>query len=175
MLYCTNDMCPVKIHWHIKLNYQEYWRVKITITNRDITRNYTLWNMAAMHPNFQNFTEAFSFSYKPLNPYGVNAINNSAIFWGVKFYNDMLMSAGPDGNVQSEILFRKNPDFTLANGWGFPQHILFNGDECVLPAPDQYPTLPSSSSSLRVAITTLVSVLICTVAFPLVLELAEFF
>lgn len=164
MLFCTNDMCPVKIHWHIKLNYQEYWRVKITITNRDITRNYTLWNLVAQHPNFQNFTEAFSFSYRPLNPYGLLAVNNSAIFWGVKFYNDMLMQAGPDGNVQSEILFRKDSAFTLANGWGFPTHVLFNGDECVLPPLDQYPTLPSSSSSLRVAITTLVSLLIFTVA-----------
>jgi hypothetical protein len=167
MLFCTNDMCPVKVHWHIKLNYQEYWRVKITITNRDITRNYTLWNLVVMHPNFQNFTEAFSFSYKPLNPFGLHAVNNSAIFWGVKFYNDMLMQAGPDGNVQSEILFRKDNLFSLANGWGFPQHVLFNGDECVLPRLDQYPTLPSSSSSLRVAITTLVSMLIFTVAFLL--------
>ncbi len=70
MLFCTQDMCPVKIHWHIKLNYQDYWRVKITITNRDLSRNYTLWNMVAQHPNFENFTEAFSFSYKALNPYG---------------------------------------------------------------------------------------------------------
>lgn len=167
MLFCTNDMCPVKIHWHIKLNYQEYWRVKITITNRDITRNYTLWNLVAQHPNFQNFTESFSFSYKPLNPYGVTAVNDSAIFWGVKYYNDMLMQAGPDGNVQSEILFKKDSRFTLANGWGFPQHILFNGDECVLPSPDQYPTLPSSSSSLSVAMTTLISMLFFTVAFVL--------
>lgn len=72
MLFCTNDMCPVKIHWHVKLNYQEYWRVKITITNRDISRNYTLWNLVAQHPNFANFTESFSFSYKPLNPYSAS-------------------------------------------------------------------------------------------------------
>lgn len=70
MLYCTQDMCPVKIHWHVKVNYQEYWRVKLTITNRDLSRNFSLWNMVAQHPNFRNFTEAFSFSYKPLNPYG---------------------------------------------------------------------------------------------------------
>ena len=73
MLFCTNDMCPIKVHWHIKLNYQEYWRVKLTITNRDISRNYTLWNLVAQHPNFQNFTESFSFSYRPLNGYGPTA------------------------------------------------------------------------------------------------------
>ncbi|KAG0597729.1 hypothetical protein M758_12G016900 [Ceratodon purpureus] len=168
MLFCTNDMCPIKIHWHIKLNYQEYWRVKITITNRDISRNYTLWNLVAQHPNFQNFTESFSFSYRPLNGYGPTAtVNNSAIFWGVKFYNDMLMQAGPNGNVQSEILFRKDSSFTLNNGWGFPSHLLFNGDECAMPTADQYPTLPSSSSGLRVAMTTLVSMLVFSVAFLL--------
>jgi hypothetical protein len=167
MLFCTNDMCPIKVHWHIKLNYQEYWRVKLTITNRDISRNYTLWNLVAQHPNFQNFTESFSFSYRPLNGYGPTATNDSAIFWGVKFYNDMLMQAGPNGNVQSEILFRKDSSFTLANGWGFPSHILFNGDECAMPTPDQYPTLPSSSSGLRVAMTSLVSILMFSVAFLL--------
>lgn len=162
MLYCTNDMCPVKIHWHIKLNYQEYWRVKITITNRDISRNYTLWNLVARHPNFKNFTESFSFSYKPLTAYGPT--NDTAIFWGVKYYNDMLMQAGPSGNVQSEILFRKDSAFTLANGWGFPSHVLFNGDHCVLPHADHYPTLPSSSSTLRAATTTIALLVLFAVA-----------
>jgi hypothetical protein len=151
MLFCTQDMCPVKIHWHIKLNYQDYWRVKITITNRDLSRNYTLWNMVAQHPNFENFTEAFSFSYKALNPYG-DSSNNTALFWGVKYYNDMLMQGGPDGNVQSEILFRKDSSFTLANGWAFPHKILFNGDECVLPGPDQYPSLPNGTTIPRVGV-----------------------
>ena len=69
-LYCTKDMCPVKIHWHVKTNYQEYWRVKVTITNRDFSRNFSQWTLTLQHPNFDNFTEAFSFNYKALNPYG---------------------------------------------------------------------------------------------------------
>jgi hypothetical protein len=44
--------------------------VKLTVTNRDFSKNFTDWNVVAQHPNFDNFTEAFSFSYKPLNPYG---------------------------------------------------------------------------------------------------------
>ncbi|KAK9906215.1 hypothetical protein M0R45_002715 [Rubus argutus] len=24
---CTRHMCPVRVHWHIKLNYKDYWRV----------------------------------------------------------------------------------------------------------------------------------------------------
>lgn len=71
ILYCTRDMCPVKIHWHIKTNYKEYWRVKVTITNRDFSRNFTQWTLTLQHPNFDNFTEAFSFNYKGLNPYGI--------------------------------------------------------------------------------------------------------
>lgn len=71
LLYCTRDMCPVKVHWHVKTNYKEYWRVKVTITNRDFSRNFTNWNLVAQHPNFNNFTEAFSFNYSALNPYGI--------------------------------------------------------------------------------------------------------
>lgn len=26
---CTNHMYAIRIHWHVKLNYKEYWRVKI--------------------------------------------------------------------------------------------------------------------------------------------------
>ncbi len=70
VLYCTQLMCPVKIHWHVYINYEEYWRVKLTVTNRDFSKNFTDKNVVAQHPNFDNFTEAFSFSYKPLNPYG---------------------------------------------------------------------------------------------------------
>ncbi|KAG6581732.1 COBRA-like protein 1, partial [Cucurbita argyrosperma subsp. sororia] len=45
------------------------------------------------NPNFDNLTQIFSFNYKSINPYGT--INDTAILWGVKFYNDLLMQAGP--------------------------------------------------------------------------------
>ncbi|CAK9234045.1 unnamed protein product [Sphagnum troendelagicum] len=144
VLYCTQDMCPVKIHWHVYINYEEYWRVKLTVTNRDFSKNFTDWNVVAQHPNFDNFTEAFSFSYKPLNPYG-SYTNDTAMFWGLPYYNQMLLQAGPEGNVQSDLLFGKDAKFTLSNGWAFPSRIYFNGDDCVLPEPQSFPTLPSSS------------------------------
>lgn len=72
--------------------------------------------------------------------------DDSAMFWGVKYYNEYLLQAGPDGNVQSDLLFQKNPDFTLKNGWAFPERVYFNGDICVLPAPQDFPSLPSGSS-----------------------------
>lgn len=62
-------MCPIRVHWHVKQNYKEYWRVKVTITNFNYRMNYTLWNLVIQHPNFDNLTQIFSFNYKPLNPY----------------------------------------------------------------------------------------------------------
>lgn len=87
------------------------------------------------------------------------------MLWGVKFYNDLLTQAGPLGNVQSELLFRKDAStFTFEKGWAFPRRIYFNGDNCVMPPPDAYPWLPNSSpkqviSILHPAITIFVSLL----------------
>lgn len=164
-LICTQDMCPVRIHWHVKQNYQSYWRVKVTITNRNYAWNYSQWNIVAQHPNFRNLTEVFSFSYKGLAPYG-DTINNTAMFWGIKYYNDLLMAAGDDGNVQSELLFEKDPtSFSFSEGWAFPQRLYFNGDSCALPAPDAYPTLPNGGSSLKLHRTIIALVSMVVLAF----------
>ncbi|KAI3416891.1 COBRA-like protein [Psidium guajava] len=152
LLQCTSHMCPVRVHWHVKLNYKEYWRVKITITNFNYRMNFTQWNLVVQHPNFDNLTQIFSFNYKPLTPYA--GLNDTAMLWGVRYYNDLLMEAGPFGNVQSELLFRKDKSsFTLDKGWAFPRRIYFNGDDCVMPPPDAYPWLPNSSQ--RSVISTL--------------------
>ncbi|MED6132700.1 COBRA-like protein 1 [Stylosanthes scabra] len=99
------------------------------------------------HPNFDNVTQVFSFNYKPLTPY--EGLNDTGMLWGVKFYNDLLVSAGAIGNVQSELLFRKDKSsFTFDKGWAFPRRIYFNGDNCVMPPPDAYPWLPNASSRL---------------------------
>ncbi|KAK1643978.1 hypothetical protein QYE76_061783 [Lolium multiflorum] len=139
LVQCTPHMCPIKIHWHVKLNYKDYWRVKVTITNLNYRMNYSDWNLVAQHPNFDSTTKVFSFNYKPLTPYG-DGINDTAIFWGRKFYNDVLKQAGPLGNAQSEVLMRKDSEtFTLDKGWAFPRRVYFNGDSCVMPSPDSYP------------------------------------
>ncbi|XP_024182103.2 protein COBRA [Rosa chinensis] len=143
LVRCTSHMCPIRVHWHVKLNYKEYWRVKVTITNFDYRRNYSDWNLVAQHPNFDNLTQIFSFNAKSLTPYGT--INDTVMLWGTKFYNDMLVQSGPLGNVQSEMLFRKNPaTFTFDKGWAFPRRIYFNGDTCVMPPPDAFPHLPNA-------------------------------
>jgi hypothetical protein len=82
------------------------------------------------------------------------------MLWGVKFYNDLLMQAGRSGNVQSELLFRKDKStFTFDKGWAFPRRIYFNGDNCVMPPPDAYPWLPNAGSR------QLTSLLILMIAF----------
>lgn len=154
LLQCTHHMCPVRVHWHVKLNYKEYWRVKITVTNFNYRVNYTQWTLVAQHPNLNNVTQVFSFDYKPLVPY--QSINDTGMFYGMKFYNDLLMEAGTAGNVQSEVLLQKDSNtFTLKQGWAFPRKVYFNGDECMLPPPDTYPYLPNIAHQNLVAFSTL--------------------
>ncbi|KAJ9677242.1 hypothetical protein PVL29_022313 [Vitis rotundifolia] len=165
LLQCTQHNCPIRVHWHVKVNYQEYWRVKITITNFNYRMNYTQWTLVAQHPNLNNITQVFSFAYKPLIPY--TSINDSGMFYGIKFYNDVLMEDGPDGNVQSEMILQKDKNtFTLKEGWAFPQRIYFNGDECMMPLPDSYPLLAGSAPANQIALSTLASlVLLILLAF----------
>lgn len=80
------------------------------------------------------------------------------MFYGMKFFNDQLMEAGPFGNVQSEVLLQKDKNtFTLKQGWAFPRRVYFNGDECELPPPDAYPYLPNSAQQNLFAVSTLIS------------------
>ncbi|XP_022715928.1 COBRA-like protein 4 [Durio zibethinus] len=156
---CTNHMCPIRVHWHVKLNYQAYWRVKMTVTNFNYQMNYTQWTLVAQHPNLNNITQVFSFDYKPLIPY--QSLNDTGMFYGLKFYNDVLMEAGPDGNVQSELILQKGMNtFTFKQGWAFPRKIYFNGDECKMPAPDEYPYLPNSAKSNLISSFTMATFMI---------------
>ncbi|KAF5180874.1 Cobra-like protein [Thalictrum thalictroides] len=166
LVQCTSHMCPIRVHWHVKLNYKDYWRVKISITNFNYRQNYTQWNLVVQHPNLDNLTKIFSFNYKSLMPYA--SINDTAMLWGVKFYNDLLMQAGPLGNVQSEFLFRKDKDtFTFDKGWAFPRRIYFNGDNCVMPPPDAYPWLPNASPRPVISLLCLIMPFLASLAFML--------
>ncbi|PWA90779.1 COBRA-like protein 5 [Artemisia annua] len=76
-----------------------------------------------------------SFDYKPLVPY--TSINDTAMFYGMKFYNDLLMEARPFGNVKSKVLMQKDKNtFTFKQRWAFPRKVYFNGEECMLPPPE---------------------------------------
>lgn len=68
------------------------------------------------------------------------------MFWGIKYYNDVLLTSGDTANVQTEMLLDKDPgNFTFREGWAFPRKVSFNGDECVMPSPDNYPRLPNTA------------------------------
>jgi hypothetical protein len=69
--------------------------------------------------------------------------DDTAMFWGVKSYNDVLMQDGKLGTVHSELLLRKDSQtFIFEKGRAFPRRVYFNGDNCVMPAPENYPSLP---------------------------------
>lgn len=168
----------------------------MSIINFNYLVNYTQWTLVAQHPNLNNVTQVFSFAYKPLVPYKsmskshrrkfcccslhflwennlqqyhltvISSTDDTGMFYGLKFFNDVIMEAGPDGNVQSEMILQKDAyTFTLSEGWAFPRKIYFNGEECMMPSPDQYPHLlnsapanlfPTSSRAALLAICLLV-------------------
>ncbi|XP_066346766.1 COBRA-like protein 7 [Miscanthus floridulus] len=144
IVWCSEHMCPIRVHWHVKVNYRQYWRVKVTVSNYNLVKNYSDWNLMLQHPNLRSLTQLFSFNYKPLVEYG--SFNDTGMFWGLRFYNEMLLQ---DGNVQTEMILEKESDFTYSGGWAFPRRVYFNGHECVMPPADQYPRLPNGASALR--------------------------
>lgn len=92
--------------------------------------------------------------------------DDTAMFYGMKFYNDLLMEAGESGNVQTEILLKKDKDeFTFKQGWAFPRKIYFNGDECMLPPPDAYPILPNSAYQILTPFSRFAAFLLLIIAF----------
>uniref|UniRef100_A0A7N0TXL0 COBRA C-terminal domain-containing protein n=1 Tax=Kalanchoe fedtschenkoi TaxID=63787 RepID=A0A7N0TXL0_KALFE len=141
LVRCSRHMCPIRVHWHVKLSYREYWRVKITIENLNFAKNYSDWNLVVVHPNLRSLAQVFSFEYRPLIQYP--EFNDTGMFYGLKYYNDMLLQSGANGSVQTEMLLHKDPGiFSFADGWAFPRKISFNGVDCVMPSPDEFPELP---------------------------------
>uniref|UniRef100_A0A0D3HF83 COBRA-like protein n=1 Tax=Oryza barthii TaxID=65489 RepID=A0A0D3HF83_9ORYZ len=140
LLQCTSHMCPVKINWHLMLKDKEHYRVKITVTNLNYRMNFTEWNLVVQYHPILDITQISGFNYKSIQ---VGKINDTTMLWGVKPYYDLLMQAGPLGNVQGELIVRK--DFRASSttnnnkGRAFPVRVYFNGDNCVMPPPDAYP------------------------------------
>ncbi|KAJ0104767.1 hypothetical protein Patl1_18934 [Pistacia atlantica] len=144
-------MCPIKVDWHVKNNSKEYWRVQISITNFNYRFNYTQWTLAVQHPNLNNVTKVFSFVYKPVRlPY--KSTIDTGLFYGIKSYNNVLKEAGADGQVHSDLILGKDiKTFTFKHGWAFPRRLYFNGDECLMPSPADYPQLPNSTHANSIA------------------------
>lgn len=74
LVQCTDHMCPLRVHWHIKKNYRNYWRVKLTISNYNLGKNYSNWNVVVQHPGFSQQSTVFSFNNTVLPTVGVPGI-----------------------------------------------------------------------------------------------------
>ncbi|CAI9765311.1 unnamed protein product [Fraxinus pennsylvanica] len=69
------------------------------------------------------------------------------VFNGIQFYNEMLLQAGANGNLQTEILRHKDTGiFSFREGWAFPKKISINGEQCVLPSPQDHSRLLNAAS-----------------------------
>lgn len=68
---CTNHMCPLRVHWHVKNNYRDYWRVKLTISNYNYNRSYSDWNVLIQHPGFSKPALTYSFNSTLLPTAGI--------------------------------------------------------------------------------------------------------
>ncbi|KAK6916674.1 COBRA, plant [Dillenia turbinata] len=150
MVKCTDHMCPVRVHWHVKNNYKGQWRVKLTISNYHYWRNFSDWNVLVQHPGFGQSSIVYSFNSTVLST--ASYADEVALFWGLPNYNDALLRADDKqlGSVTTEILINKDlHSFTLRNGWAFPRRIYFNGENCEMPLPDTFPMLPNGSYSRK--------------------------
>ncbi|CAL1353182.1 unnamed protein product [Linum trigynum] len=150
-LQCTDHMCPVRIHWHVKNNYMRYWRVKLTISNYNLQRNYSDWNLVVQHPGFSKKAITYSFNTTTLPTVGIE--DEVALFWGLPYYNSELTEAGAGGgfgSVTTDIILEKDLDeFTLMSGWALPRRVYFGGEECQMPLPDAFPMLPNGGFRIR--------------------------
>lgn len=129
------------------------WYIVYTTVMYEVNGNFFM----IFHDRFAYFPSMNTGSSKRILTFNMLCFptDDTAILWGIKFYNDLLMQAGPLGNVQSEILLRKDASFTFEKGWAFPRRVYFNGDNCVMPAPDAYPWLPNASSRKHISLLTL--------------------
>ncbi|WOL20586.1 COBRA-like protein 7 isoform X1 [Canna indica] len=128
-------MCPISVHWHVKVSYKDYWRVKMTITNYNMNRNYSDCNLVIQHPNLRSITQIFSFNYQPVIQYG-NISERYMDVLGDQVLQGHAAAAG--GEWQCALLHKDVEDFIFGEGWPFPRRISYNGHECVMPPPDIY-------------------------------------
>jgi len=80
LVQCTDHMCPAGVHWHIKNNYMNQWRVKLTISNYNYQRNFSDWNVLVQHPGFSQPATVYSFNSTMLPTVGFGGTRCIAIF-----------------------------------------------------------------------------------------------
>jgi hypothetical protein len=86
LVQCTDHMCPAGVHWHIKNNYMNQWRVKLTISNYNYQRNFSDWNVLVQHPGFSQPATVYSFNSTMLPTVGFGGTRCIAIFSALTWY-----------------------------------------------------------------------------------------
>ncbi|GAQ85415.1 COBRA-like extracellular glycosyl-phosphatidyl inositol-anchored protein family [Klebsormidium nitens] len=127
VLPACSDGCPVNFHWHIQQDFLGGWSAKMVMLNRG-SSPVKDWYAVVQHPGFANFSTAYSVEFTPDLVYNM-------LFQGYPSYNDWLLGVdkkGTPGNIQSVLLFGKNPGFEPRT-MGFPTRVLLNGYECAMP------------------------------------------
>ncbi|CAL5341241.1 unnamed protein product [Camellia sinensis] len=71
IVQCTDHMCPLRVHWHLKNNYKDQWRVKLTISNYNYGKSYSDWNVVVQHPGFSQSAITYSFNSTVLPTVGI--------------------------------------------------------------------------------------------------------
>lgn len=164
------DNCGVSINWHLLSDYRGGWTARITLLNWGET-DLADWFAAVQLDNAgPGFEQVYSFNGTTLA-----GSNNTIFLQGISDFNNLAAEkddANPrkhprvPGYQQSVILFTKKttPNINVARGDGFPKKVIFNGDECALPA-----VLPSSSGS-KIMTATTVLVSLATALAPLLMQ-----
>ncbi|KAJ6329086.1 hypothetical protein OIU77_010709 [Salix suchowensis] len=134
------DNCGVSINWHVLSDYRGGWNARISLFNWD-DNVFADWFAAVqldkVTPGFEKFY-SFNGSVMPES-------NNTLFMQGLPHLNYLLAERDGDnprkdprvpGMQQSVISFTKKniPGINVAGGDGFPTKVIFNGEECALPA-----------------------------------------
>lgn len=164
------DNCGIRINWHLLSDYRGGWTARITLLNWGET-DLADWFAAVQLDNAgPGFEQVYSFNGTTLA-----GSNNTIFLQGISDFNNLAAEkddANPrkhprvPGYQQSVILFTKKttPNINVARGDGFPTKVIFNGDECALPA-----VLPSSSGG-KIMTATTVLVSLATALAPLLMQ-----
>jgi hypothetical protein len=139
-LPCESN-CGVSINWHIVSNYTTGWSARMSVFDWSTT-TFPNWFVAIdLGAAGAGFQSAYSF-----NATRVPQLNDTLILQGIKGYSDYLLgtqgvygaSNYSYGIQQSVFGFTTNPGISVDTGYGFPQKVWFNGEECSMP--DYFPT-----------------------------------
>lgn len=57
MIKCSHQMCPIRVHWHVKRSYKEHWWVKIQSQTSTLSKTIPngIWSSYTLecNPSFQ--------------------------------------------------------------------------------------------------------------------------